>query len=133
MSHERLRNIILERSKELEFEILDTQRKVDGCVVFLKHAMIHIENDNNVSISFHVSARPDIAAITTLMINEIEDVNEIFVSDIFLFSGDKKDFLVGEKAIDKWEENRASYIINTYIKERNLSDWFNSCTNGPTA
>ena len=133
MSYEKLRDTIIKRSKEMEFEVLDTQAKVNGCVIFLKHAMIHVETNNRVSIAFHVSTRPDIAAITTLMINEIEIVDQIFISEIFMFSGSEKDYVIGDVAFDKWEEHKATTIINKYVNERNLSEWFNSCTKGPTA
>lgn len=133
MSYEKLRNIILEKAQELEFEVLDTQKKMGGYVISFRHAMILIQPDCHVEISFHVSTRPDLAAITTLMINEIDYVNTIAISDIFMFSEQKQLFLVGDIAVDKWEENKATNIISKYIREKTLTDWFNSCTRGPTA
>lgn len=83
---------------------------IDDCFLFLNH-----ENDD-VYLTFDASTRPDYSAnIVALIKNNLDFVNDIFISDLYYNMCDET--LFGDDAYNKFINDLTNEVINDYQQQ----------------
>lgn len=83
----------------------------------LAENMILSIGEQDLVVSFHVKCDPGFSARTTLLLNQIKEIKEIQVGDVFVYDDDGK-YHCGKDAIKLIEDHERKNIINTYMDEQ---------------
>ena len=88
---------------------------VDNMIIYLD------KNDNSIAVSFLASAKPEEVATNMMVLNEIEDLSEIFVMESFVYDINDK-FISGEEAHTLVRETIKHDILKDYVKRQAYLD-----------
>lgn len=85
--------------------------------VYLVNDMILFVNKetNDLSVAFHATTRPDIVANNILIIKEIDELNNIHITESFIFTNDKG-MIKGEEAFEIVKKTIMDSAIDEYVK-----------------
>lgn len=106
---------IVEKLKQMNIEVFDhyQMENQDGFVILGEKIIIHYNlKEETITVSFHVSVRPELVARVVLSLNKLTVV--IKVAESFWY--DKDRLISGKDAYEKFEESRTQGIIQDFVK-----------------
>ena len=109
--------LVIKKLKEYDIEIFG----VEEDTIHFSSGILNINKKNDITITYHVSTKPDFAAVFVLIIREIKYIRNILISELFIVH--KDDFIYGDEAVEKWEAENANKIINDFMKHQELTHW----------
>lgn len=75
------------------------------------------EKEKLVDLAFHVDTRADVAAYFTLLINNIEEIEELNIMEIFMKS-QEGDILTGDECLVRHNIDMNKKIIDNYVEDQ---------------
>lgn len=112
---------LIEKIKEIlnshGIEIYSNYKLDDKYYILAEFATIVYEGNGIVSLSFHVSARADIAAKFILELYEFDDVEMIDVLDLYI-EDENGNIITGEKCIEKYKQDISEVIISGFASDQ---------------
>jgi len=121
-----MKNLIEKIKLKLEeygIEIFDHYKLENNDYLFIVQDMlIMCHKKDDISISFQVSTKPEIAANNILLLEEIKQLKNIFIMESFAFDT-KGEIMCGDKAYELLEDNikeRISYDIEKSRMYQNI-------------
>lgn len=105
--------------EEYDFNLHQPEREHEGVYYFgIDEALLYFDsNINKLGISFVVFARPEIVANTSLILSQVEGIEEVEVLDSFIFTSEGK-FMDGEEAHIYYQKSYVENAKNQYNIER---------------
>jgi hypothetical protein len=87
----------------------------EDMVLFLDH------NDGTLSVSFHASSRPEEVSRNTLILNEIEEFDELYIMESYVIDN-QNEFLCGDEAFNLIKQSEEAKILKGFIEKRHYED-----------
>ena len=93
-----------------EIAVIDSYHKNGLQVLVTDPAILSVGNDD-ISVAFHVSVRPDDSAQIALLLNKIEGVQKVTIAEVFLFDERSKKMLSGDFAVKAWQRIQDNEVL----------------------
>lgn len=122
---------VLRKLDEYGIPVFDDYEDGSGNYVIMAENMILTLDPviKVIFVSFHVTTKPDDAASTSLILNEIPRI-KISIGEVFVYDPDNKQILSGKKALSVFDETQKETIIQEFIEEQNNLQFLAICTGG---
>lgn len=117
-------NSVKNKLNEYGYDILKQQvGDDDQYLFFCKDMIVFVHPDQEVSVTFQATTRPETAADNILTLKEIPDV-KVNIMESFIFSADNK-LITGDEAYDLVSET----LRNEVVKEERTKDFYDHIMN----
>ena len=90
--------------------------KNDQYVFWTKHMILFVDNNEDVSISFQATSKPDDVARNILILKEIEEIKHIHLMESFIFT-DNRELIHGDEAFDLVRRSIENGAIKDHEKQ----------------
>ena len=128
----KITNSVVTLLEENDVIIHNVERKKVGFFIDADNVLIHITKDC-IQVAFHVSVRADDSAVLALMIQDEIGVS-VKIGEVYCVRTDgKNQYYIGDEAFEFWEMQKQTMVIQRFINEKNLIDWFIKAENCGTA
>ena len=98
------------------------QLKNDHLIITDIMLLDYFGDKKNLSISFDVSVKPDIAAGYALFLKEnVENINDIYVMESYHFD-EKGNVISGDEAYKLFDTQKEKMIFNSFVNDRMQKD-----------
>ena len=97
---------------------IDTKQHVficEGMVLFLDH------KDDSLSVSFHAGLKPEDVSRNTLILNEIEEFDDLYIMESYILDNGNK-FICEEEAFNLLKKSDEAEFIKGFVKNQLYED-----------
>jgi len=114
---------VREKLDEYGIEIYTDYALEDHEYVFMVENMAVFINtkEHGIGLSFHAETRPDTVATQTLIMKQVEGIEDIEIMESFVVDAGNK-FISGEKAFKLVQQRIESQVIGVFVKEHAYSE-----------
>lgn len=110
-------NNIIQMLEKYDLKVLDKYKIEDKYYLILEFILIvYSEEENNIDLSFHISIKPDLSAIISLLLSNLGEIKIINVMESYIDKDGK--ILLGDEAEVEYSERLKNNIINGYLNEQ---------------
>jgi hypothetical protein len=112
-------NEVVKKFKEYGMELFtDYQTKKNEHCFMVENMIVYLDKDDNtIAVSFHASAKPEEVAANMMILNEIDNLNNIYVMDSFVYDLNEK-FLSGDDAHKLVKESIEHEALREFTKRQ---------------
>lgn len=80
------------------YHINKTPNQQEICIMTESMMVFVNENDNSITLSFEYTLDPEKVAQNMMIINEVEEINIVYISESYIFDPKQKKYIVGPEA-----------------------------------
>jgi hypothetical protein len=103
------------------YKTFETSNDKEFCIMTDDIMIFVDENEKSISLSFECTSKPVEVAQSIMMLNEINEIDYIYITESYIFDHSCKEYVVGEEAEEVADKMIQAKILNDYAKDQLFS------------
>jgi len=100
------------------YQTFETSNDKEFCIMTDDIMIFVDENEKSLSLSFECTSKPVDVAQSIMLLNEIEEIDYIYITESYIFDRNCKNYVVGEEAEKVADELMQNKILSAYTRDQ---------------
>ena len=100
------------------YHIAETRNEKETCIMTESMMVFVNEKDHSITLSFEYTLDPEKVAQNMMIINEVEDIELVYISESYIFDPEQKKYIVGNEAKEIANRIATQNFMRSYTRDQ---------------
>ena len=117
-------DLVQDKLKEYGYEIYHiakTSNEKEICIMTESMMVFVNDKENSITLSFEYTLDPEKVAQNMMIVNEVEEIEYVYISESYIFDPEQKKYIVGKEAKEIAQKLATDRVMKEFTKDQIFS------------